>query len=403
MIQRLLAGLLLVASAAANAEQAENLASWGAGALLVEIPAEYRDDWSAQFLLDDDPTTGWAPPEGALGPHVAVVELAVPVTVSALRFDTAHVDTDGSAVKQVRAELAVSPAGPWQALGEFTLADRMDGQRFPVSAASGRYLRLNVLSNHGHEAWMELMGVAVEGARLGVPGNASVTGAFSTPQYGVFRLEHLGGAASGCYEHDGGLIENGGFEGRVLRFIWTETNGTDSVQQQGSALMVFTDEGDRFVGYWWEGDAIGRPAGFWTGDRVASQPGNCEHWRPGGNSVAKALAQEGRARLYGILFDTDSAVIRADSAPVLAALVEAAGTDLEWKLRIEGHTDSTGGAAHNRELSQRRAEAVKAHLVAAGIEESRLAASGLGDLRPVADNASTAGRSQNRRVEVVRE
>lgn len=68
---------------------------------------------------------------------------------------------------------------------------------------------------------------------------------------------------------------------------------------------------------------------------------------------------------------------------------------------IEGHTDSQGNPDANRALSQRRAEAVRDALVAAGLDGSRITARGLGADRPVGDNASAAGRAANRRVEVV--
>lgn len=82
---------MLLSGAAIAAEPAQNLASWGAGALLVEVPAHYRDDWSADYLLDDNPATGWAAPEGDTGSHTLVIELAAPADIVALRFDAAQV------------------------------------------------------------------------------------------------------------------------------------------------------------------------------------------------------------------------------------------------------------------------------------------------------------------------
>lgn len=68
---------------------------------------------------------------------------------------------------------------------------------------------------------------------------------------------------------------------------------------------------------------------------------------------------------------------------------------------IEGHTDSTGTDAVNLRLSQARADSVRMALLAKGIEPARIAATGLGSSRPVASNATSEGRQQNRRVEIV--
>jgi outer membrane protein OmpA-like peptidoglycan-associated protein len=68
---------------------------------------------------------------------------------------------------------------------------------------------------------------------------------------------------------------------------------------------------------------------------------------------------------------------------------------------IEGHTDSVGSDAYNQGLSQRRADAVKAYLVAQGIDGTRLTASGKGEGSPISNNGSATGRQQNRRVEVI--
>jgi outer membrane protein OmpA-like peptidoglycan-associated protein len=68
--------------------------------------------------------------------------------------------------------------------------------------------------------------------------------------------------------------------------------------------------------------------------------------------------------------------------------------------RIEGHTDSKGRDETNLELSQKRADAVKQALIERGVDEQRLTAIGIGAARPIADNATSAGRRKNRRVEV---
>ena len=75
----------------------------------------------------------------------------------------------------------------------------------------------------------------------------------------------------------------------------------------------------------------------------------------------------------------------------------------DWKMKIEGHTDSTGTIAGNQTLSQQRAAAVVAWLVKDGIAASRLSAVGLGESKPIADNGTDDGRARNRRVELVRQ
>src|SRR5262249_45074696 len=75
------------------------------------------------------------------------------------------------------------------------------------------------------------------------------------------------------------------------------------------------------------------------------------------------------------------------------------GINLEVIIAV-GHTDSVGTDAYNDKLSLRRAEAVKAYLLSKGIEANRVYTEGKGEKQPLADNKNTAGRAQNRRVEI---
>jgi outer membrane protein OmpA-like peptidoglycan-associated protein len=119
--------------------------------------------------------------------------------------------------------------------------------------------------------------------------------------------------------------------------------------------------------------------------------------------LAKALNDTGSVALHNIQFDTGQATITPASSSVLAPVGELLKDDPALRLEIQGHTDNVGGAAANLRLSQERAAAVKAYLVQNfGIAADRLTTAGFGDTKPVADNASDAGRAQNRRVELVK-
>jgi outer membrane protein OmpA-like peptidoglycan-associated protein len=168
--------------------------------------------------------------------------------------------------------------------------------------------------------------------------------------------------------------------------------------------MVFSPNGTTFRGYWWRsGNELKLPDGEWNGTKKSAAVGSCPHWSGSvSGELTKTLSSTGRARVYGILFDLDSATLRPESKPVLDEVAASLEAQPDWRLTIEGHTDSTGNAEHNQVLSQQRADAVKAYLVAAGFDGSRLQTAGLGASQPVADNATELGRSQNRRVELVR-
>ena len=119
------------------------------------------------------------------------------------------------------------------------------------------------------------------------------------------------------------------------------------------------------------------------------------------DKMRSELAARGRVALY-LNFDTDKATIRADGKPAIDEIITLMKKDATLKLAVEGHTDNSGDARHNKELSQQRAAAVVEALVKASIDRARLSSSGLGDSRPLADNKDEEGRARNRRVELVR-
>ncbi len=119
--------------------------------------------------------------------------------------------------------------------------------------------------------------------------------------------------------------------------------------------------------------------------------------------LEKALREDGRVDLYGILFDTAQATLRPESEQTLEQVLALLQRRQELKLVIAGHTDSQGDTAYNASLSQRRAAAVLAWLVERGVAAGRLASEGHGESRPVASNATEEGRARNRRVEIRRQ
>ncbi|HEY1241885.1 MAG TPA: OmpA family protein [Bryobacteraceae bacterium] len=102
-----------------------------------------------------------------------------------------------------------------------------------------------------------------------------------------------------------------------------------------------------------------------------------------------------------VLFDSGQFTLRPAAREKLAKLSGIVLAHPGLKLAAEGHTDSTGGADFNQRLSVKRAEAVVSYLGGQGIGGDNLSASGFGDTRPIAGNNTSAGRQQNRRVELI--
>lgn len=114
-----------------------------------------------------------------------------------------------------------------------------------------------------------------------------------------------------------------------------------------------------------------------------------------------ALMDQGEFTTRGIYFDFNDARLRPESAPVLTQLVYMLNDHEDLiNVIIEGHTDNLGDDNYNMNLSGQRTQAVKDYLVKNGIAANRIEAVGRGESKPVADNASEAGRQENRRVAV---
>ncbi len=101
-----------------------------------------------------------------------------------------------------------------------------------------------------------------------------------------------------------------------------------------------------------------------------------------------------------ITFDTDSSGIKGSFFGVLDSVGLVLKKFNKSDIRISGHTDSRGSQEHNQGLSERRADSVTNYMQRRGVDPRRVYSVGYGESRPIADNNSSYGRSQNRRVEI---
>jgi formylglycine-generating enzyme required for sulfatase activity len=117
-------------------------------------------------------------------------------------------------------------------------------------------------------------------------------------------------------------------------------------------------------------------------------------------NLLEDLDSKGFIDIYGINFDINKAIVKAESYPIIEQITTYLKDHPQMKVVIEGHTDNTGSDELNMKLSDKRAASIKAELVKRGIDTSRMETKGYGASKPVADNKTAAGRTQNRRVTI---
>jgi OOP family OmpA-OmpF porin len=146
----------------------------------------------------------------------------------------------------------------------------------------------------------------------------------------------------------------------------------------------------------------GRPACYMAGANMTCDQPPPPPPAPAPAPVAPAPPPDncGRIVLRGVNFEFDKYNIDAASAGVLDVAAEQLQSCPNVNVSVQGHTDSIGTEAYNQGLSERRAGAVKDHLVARGVSASRLTAVGFGESNPIASNDTAEGRALNRRVEL---
>jgi curli biogenesis system outer membrane secretion channel CsgG len=169
------------------------------------------------------------------------------------------------------------------------------------------------------------------------------------------------------------------------------TNSTESTRKPCNVAFAFRPDGDA-KSMWWGGSGPFRDDLMFTNFKLAE----------GGKDYTKDLAISGRIVTHGITFDSGSDRIRPESGPTLRKILKLLQDDSGLSFEVQGHTDAQGGEKVNGPLSERRAAAVKAWLVAQGIEDGRLTTRGLGATKPLKENDTLEGRADNRRVEFVK-
>ncbi len=116
--------------------------------------------------------------------------------------------------------------------------------------------------------------------------------------------------------------------------------------------------------------------------------------------IAKEVIEKINFAAKNVFFNSGSYKLMPKSFKSLNNVVAILKADESLFLDIDGHTDASGADDKNQVLSENRAKAVKDYLISKGIAESRLTSNGYGETKPVADNATAAGRAKNRRTEM---
>jgi len=363
------------------------------GAVVLTATSEYNEKWAALLLLNGTPDTGWCSGENKAYPNTIMMELSRQFQLTEFVIDnTKAQESNYPGISARKFELYASTQSSAEGFNLVYSGEAAKGERkvFVLDKpAKAHWLKLVVLSNWGHALYTEIMELEAYGEAIGAALQQRPISDVYDTNYQLLRLEQYGNTIEGCYDWDNGTL-SGTTDGRVIRFQWIEDGPSI-----GTAVMVLTADGNFLNGLWYEGGAY---RGLWYGTRVTDgRQTLCVTQK---DAIGSSLDAVGRAIIYGIYFDFDSATFKPESFETLERILKAVQSRPTRKLTIEGHTDSQGSDKYNLKLSQQRAQAVVDWLVQKGVEASRLKAKGYGESRPVADNNKPDGRELNRRVEI---
>lgn len=281
-----------------------------------------------------------------------------------------------------------SPEGPFHVLASGTLETHSaKGQTTSIPIAVEKPVRwvrvtleggINILRDKTFFEFSEVFGY---GSQEPVPLSEAFRGKWKGRGV-LLELKQEGASVSGCYDGLGDL--KGTVSGNLLRATGQTRKGAIP-----STFVLAVGEQGEITGV---RSTNGAPFRLYSGAAAPGIKTECS-----GQGVPPLGCG---SVIHGINFDFDAATIRPESHQLLNALATGLKAAAGPVVTVLGHTSSEGADAYNDKLSQRRAEAVVAAIVKRGIKAGRVSAEGRGEQQPIADNATEAGRSLNRRVEI---
>ncbi len=281
------------------------------------------------------------------------------------------------------------PEGPFHVLARASLKKHAKKDQRTVFPANSeipvRWVRLTLsggIDIQRDKTFFEFSEIIGHGIQEAVPQLNAFTGKWKGRGV-LLELKQEKGRVSGCYDRVGDLV--GTVEGNLLRAI-----GKTRTSDIASTFVLTVSATGEIMGV---RSTNGAPFRLYAGAVAPNIVTKCT------KQVVPPIGCG--AIIHGIRFDFDSSRLQAESHALLDLLFKGLKAEKTSGIKVIGHTSSEGSDLYNEKLSQGRAEAVVAALVSRGIDASRVSAQGLGEKRPIADNATGAGRSLNRRVEIL--
>jgi len=374
-----------------------DLMSFAQGALPISISSGQNDLRIGMDLaiaaIDGDPSGFVAMRKPATDNDVVEITYSLPALTRFDRFAIPNVQETRSPSQTFFKTVEVmgsaeSPEGPFVSLAQADLQVHEDSDQVSELQLSGaqpevRWVRLRLqggIDVQTEKSFFEFSELIANGTQQDPALSDSFNGAW-TGRGVKLELAQDGATVAGCY--DGNSMLTGTVAGNILRALGENPAGIPS-----QFILIAADNGTiRGLR-----SSNGAPFKPYDGEPSDKAPACLEPEKPKlgcGSTV------------HGIGFDFDSDVIRPTSETVIADLHEGLSQEKGARIQIVGHSSSEGAEDYNRDLSQRRAQSVVDALVALGIAQDAISAAGLGEDEPIASNENEAGRSLNRRVEII--